>query len=107
MKWLTRLVFFIIIVERCSSIVIITKQLREAFDQFAKKFNKTYPSTIAREKALLSFAEEFTSIQLHNIQHKLGLVPFERRINHFSDATLQQKIKNLSGLRVPQSFSSN
>lgn len=88
------------IIDTTGEVVGITKEILGAFEQFTLRFHKTYPSSKARKQGLLYFAKELRSIERHNDLFLLGIESYERRINQFSDASLEEKNRWLSGFRA-------
>lgn len=93
------LVFVAFFIHGINSYVKVSEEVRVAFGSFIDQFNKTYPNGAAKEKALINFNIEFLNIKDHNAQFKARNISFGRRINQFSDETLDQKLNNLGGLR--------
>lgn len=88
------------IIDTTGEVVEITKDILGAFEQFTLRFDKTYPSSKARKQGLLYFAKELLSIRRHNNLFRLGIESYVRKINQFSDASLEQKNRRLSGFRA-------
>lgn len=85
------------------SYVRVSNEIMAAFNHFVIQFNKTYGNENKKDKAIVNFGIEYTSIKSHNFGYLNGSFGFGRRINQFSDLTLRDKQKVLNGLKIQNS----
>lgn len=59
-----------------------------------------YPNATVRRKALINYYNEFEAIKSHNEMFKNGDCSFVRRINQFSDKSIEEKRRILNSRRI-------